>query len=167
MTDQSALVLRVPAETARALREPELAEELREYLWRGVVISPSAARAAATVALEWLRDRLVVEATPERDRSPGVRLIEAERIRHLDRGDAAHGGDVAEDELAERAAWWLDVYASAIEWPGDLDTCPDRRHRRRVDELVVAGELVAAEIDRVLRAGGRPSVVAGEVVAGG
>lgn len=91
----------------------------------------------------------------------GVELIAAERCRQVqvEGYDEAHDDAHAHDEMAQAAA--------AYAWPSDLSTRDGRRVHRsllwpwhgdgswkpgdRVGELVKAGALIAAEIDRLLR----------------
>ncbi|HET8681577.1 MAG TPA: hypothetical protein VFM54_06850, partial [Micromonosporaceae bacterium] len=158
-TGQAALVLRVPAETARALADPALRVELGRHLVRaGRDRQLSRAESDARAALGWLLERLVVEDAPEGDRVPGVRLIETERLRQLGLHAAADDDRMVDGQLADMAGWWLDA---DLGWPWDEDE-PERG--TAVDCVVQAGALLAAELDRLLRSGVRPSVVSGEVL---
>ncbi|AYF31082.1 hypothetical protein CSH63_27315 [Micromonospora tulbaghiae] len=177
MSRAEPLLLRVPADTARALASDVLVPELAAVLlaaWAQRTDErpgqPAAAAAAAELVddlyhragaagaahlaravLNWLAGRCVVEAAPHLDQSPALALIAAERIRHLEgKGyDANHDDQYRDGELAGMALWYADDESSAIDWPGGLDDLPARGGR--LQDLVRAGSLLAAEIDRLLR----------------
>ncbi|AYF32174.1 hypothetical protein CSH63_33000 [Micromonospora tulbaghiae] len=173
MTDP--LLLRVPADTAEALASDVLVPELAAVLfaaWAQCADGPPSwprldggpyplAEAAGNAHLDavhlaravrdWLMGRCVVEAAPHLDQSPALALIGAERIRHLEvKGyDANHDDQYRDGELAGMALWYADDESSAIDWPGNLDDLPARGDR--LQDLVRAGSLLAAEVDRLLR----------------
>lgn len=96
----------------------------------------------------------------------GAEMIAAERARQVrDEGyDSKHDDRLMDRSLAQAAACYVQeamVGSSGgevpIDWPWDFDMW---KPSERIDDLVKAGALVAAEIDRLLRAGythGRPS----------
>lgn len=149
MPDQTAFVLRVPADTARALGDETLRADLGKHL---KVRDPRSWQVTADVALDWLADQLVVERATTADRVPGVRLVEAERRHQLERGyDAGHDDRMYRGELLDMAGWWLHPDSSVMDWPWG-DDFPE--HGARIDDLVKAGALICAEIDRLLAAEG-------------
>lgn len=102
------------------------------------------------------------------ERSPGVDLIERERLRQLDKGytaecDADRNPDgqlgCAAAALAVDPAIRIGVLGNT--WPWPVDTWPGDGPNgpgiSRKEELVRAGALIAAELDRLLAAeGGAP-----------
>ncbi|HYS41149.1 MAG TPA: hypothetical protein VEO01_36505 [Pseudonocardiaceae bacterium] len=83
----------------------------------------------------------------------GVALIALERQRQIAKGwTAEHDDRHPGDQLVQAAMFYADESASATDWP--WDTLPTRGTRIR--DLERAGALIAAEIDRLHRAAGRP-----------
>lgn len=96
----------------------------------------------------------VLKLAPPLDQaSPGLARITAERLRQVHKGYGAAVDDRhVQGELADMALWYLDDETSALDWlwaqlpsRGDRLTC-----------LIRAAALLAAEIDRLLRAGEKP-----------
>ena len=85
--------------------------------------------------------------------SAGVELIAHERQRHIDEEgySAEHDSEYAHGELALAAACYAlgdQTYNFSVLWPWtDGDWKPEPRNR--IHELVKAGALIAAEIDRL------------------
>jgi hypothetical protein len=164
------LMTRVPAELAALLDDAELAAELATLYtpalreWEVGKTGRYWSEHLIHVVLDRLRHKLVTEAAPPGQRLPGIRLVESERLRQLDakRYDAAHDDQLCHGELLDMACWFVSGDSSALEWPWE-DDAPE--HLSRVDDLIRAAALICAEIDRRLRAGERPTIVDGEVVA--
>ena len=88
----------------------------------------------------------------------GSYLIEMERLNHLERGyDPAHDDNEVNGEMAIAAALYAADDTSLLEtkelpWPWAEQDYPDRRGKLdRKRQLVIAGALIAAEIDRLIR----------------
>lgn len=86
----------------------------------------------------------------------GAGLIALERISHTRRGyDAAHDDQYQDEELARAAALYAaegtETDASLFSrWP--ISGYPDRRGKiERIRQLTIAGALIAAEIDILIR----------------
>lgn len=160
LDQQQPLMLRVPADTAAAFADPAFHTELTDALGG---TDCRTADEEADLVIAWLCDRLVVDRAPAADRFPGVQLIAAERAHHLARDHVADEDDqLHEGELLDMAGWYLHPDTDWSDWPWDDD---HPQHGSRVDDLIRAGALIAAEIDRRWRAGDRPTVIPGEVAA--
>lgn len=156
------ILLRVPQETRDAFAGDALVDDVeltiaaaRDARKAGEVpfaVGPNGH--AARKALDHLADRCAVEAAPYSDRSPAIGLIGAERIRQIDKGyDARHDDAMVRGELADMSRWYADDEAGALEWPWATGW-PTRGDR--LQDLVRAGSLIAAEIDRLIRSGATP-----------
>jgi hypothetical protein len=156
------ILLRVPQETRDALAGDALVDDVELTIaaardaWKAgdapFAIGPNGH--AARRVLDHLAERCAVEAAPHTDRSPAIALIAAERRRHEEKGyDARHDDRFLRGELADMGCWYADEAAGVMEWPWD-DDWPTRGDR--VQDLVRAGSLIAAEIDRLIRSGATP-----------
>jgi len=86
---------------------------------------------------------------------PGLLRIAAERLRHFRMGhDDSHDDRFAGGQLAAMALWYADETSGFMEWPWDEPAEDMPQHSDRVQDLVRAGALIAAEIDRLMRAAG-------------
>ncbi len=84
----------------------------------------------------------------------GNARIVAERLRQIGQGwTAEHDDHHHLGQLLDAALFYLDESVSAAEWP--WDELPSSRGDDRVADLTKAGALIAAEIDRLLRARGQ------------
>jgi len=85
---------------------------------------------------------------------PGLLRIAAERLRHFRMGHDDTRDDLfTGGQLAAMALWYADETSGFAEWPWDEATEDLPRHGDRVADLIRAGALIAAEIDRLLRVG--------------
>lgn len=156
------LLLRVSAETAEMLASDMMLAAIASTItvarrqWeRGEAQTSMWSGHAAAQIVEQLRALCVVEDVPHAERTPALELIRAERIRHIEEKgyDARHDDRCTDGQLAGMAGWYADEHAGELEWPWE-DDWPERGNR--VQDLVRAGSLYAAEVDRLLRAGWRP-----------
>jgi hypothetical protein len=89
----------------------------------------------------------------------GHELITKERLQQMQRGfDAVHDDRETDGKLAIAAGLYVldDTYysmeASELPWPWKAGAYPDKRGKLdRVRQLTIAGALIAAEIDRLIR----------------
>jgi hypothetical protein len=82
----------------------------------------------------------------------GAELIIQERQRQIDveGWTVEHDGHHQNGELIAAAIFYADEATSAMEWP--WDELPRSRGDDRIRDLTKAGALIAAEIDRLVRA---------------
>jgi hypothetical protein len=168
---QPPLLIRLPAEAARVLAGEQLLVEVatlaatarREFVIGAAAGDPRAAVTAPDRSAIWVARRVLdrlaelstVERAPRIEQSPALRLIAIERLRQIEaKGYTAdHDDQYVLGDLAAMAVWYADQQASGIDWPLD-DRWPERRGQ--LWDLIRAGALIAAEIDRLMRDGWRP-----------
>ena len=89
----------------------------------------------------------------------GIELIAEERLRQIEEQgfDAAHDDLELDDELVRVAICYAshasELYLGQTLWPKSWDRSWDKRTKHdRKKKLAIAGALIAAELDRLIRA---------------
>ena len=135
---------------------------LERLIGRLLCVHGDAVREVSTVLGEHMADRLVRGARKER---AGVDRIAAERQRQIEQEgfDAERDDGYTDGSLARAAAHYASpgdallvegIGVNKNMWPPAWDSVWDKKDRfDRKRQLAVAGALIAAELDRLIRAG--------------